>query len=118
MVGKRMYTCDSEMLNLTSHLAIQMQNLLDGDVDWADCRPQKRWSSLTCSDFLPDDSDVVHLHKRAVQLIMEVLGSGDQSGHLAIVMFVVYIFAERILPCQQNLLFCFCCFQIKNSDYP
>ena len=61
------------MLNLTSRLAIQMQNMPDGDVDWADCRPQKRRSSLTCSDFLPDDSDVVHLHKRAVQLIMEVL---------------------------------------------
>ena len=27
---------------------------------------------------------------------------------------VVYIFAERILLCQQNLLFCFCC---KNSDF-
>ena len=63
----------TQMLNLTSRLAIQMQNMPGGDVDWADCRPQKRRSSPTCSDFLPDDNDVVHLHKRAVQLIMEVL---------------------------------------------
>ena len=50
----------------------------------------------------------------AFQSSTVVADQGDQSGHLAIVMFVVYIFAERILPCQQNLFFCFCC---KNSDF-
>ena len=40
-----------------------------------DTRPQKPRSSLTCSDFLPDDSDAAEIHKRAIQHIVEVLVS-------------------------------------------
>ena len=65
----------SDLLNLISHIAVQIQNLPDWDVDWTDTRPQKPRSSLTCSDFLPDDSDSAELHKRAIQHIMEVLVS-------------------------------------------
>ena len=63
------------MLNLTSRIAVQIQNLPDWDVDWTNNRPQKPRSSLTCSDFLPDDSDAAELHKCAIQHIMEVLVS-------------------------------------------
>ena len=45
----------------------------DWDIDWRDTRPQKPRSSLTCSDFLPSDSDASELQKRAVLYIMEVL---------------------------------------------
>ena len=63
------------MLNLTSRIAVQIQNLPDWDIDWTDTRPQKPRSSLTCSHFLPNDSDAAELHKRAIQRIMEVLVS-------------------------------------------
>ena len=69
------------MLNLTSRIAIQMKNQPNGDEDWADCQLQKHRSSLSCSDFLPDDSDVAELHKRALQLIMEVMVAEFKSLH-------------------------------------
>lgn len=61
------------MLNLTSRIAVKIQNMPDWDVDWSDSQPQKSRSSLTCSDILPDDTDSAELHKNAVQFIMEVL---------------------------------------------
>ena len=63
----------STMLNLTARITVQMQNLPDWDVDWTDSRPQKNWSTLTCSDFLPDETDASELHKRAILYMMEVL---------------------------------------------
>ena len=71
----------STMLYLTSRIAIQMKNQPNGDIDWADCRPQKHRSSLSCSDFLPDDSDVAELHKHALQLVMEVMVAEFKSLH-------------------------------------
>ena len=69
----------SDMLNLTSRIAVKMQNLADWDVDWNDSRPQRPRSSLTCSDFLPDDDDATELLKRAVQYVMEFLVSEFNS---------------------------------------
>ena len=66
----------SDMLNLTSRIAVKMQNLPDWDVDWNDSRPQRPRSSLTCSDILPDDDDATELLKRAV---MEFLVSEFNS---------------------------------------
>lgn len=66
----------SNMLNMTARIAVQMQNLPDGDVDWTDSLPQKRRSSLTCSDF---KTDATELHKRAVLYMMEVLVSEFSS---------------------------------------
>ena len=63
----------SNMLNLTSRIAVRVQNLPDWPINWNDTKPQKSHSSPTCSDFLPDDKDTAEFHKRAVQLIMEVL---------------------------------------------
>ena len=63
----------STMLNLTARIAVQLQNFPNWDVDWTDSRPQKPRSSLTCSDFLPDESDAAELHKRAILYVMEVL---------------------------------------------
>lgn len=61
------------MLNLTSRIAVKIQNLPDWDVDWTDDRPQKSRSSLTCADFLPDEADASELHKQATVLVMEIL---------------------------------------------
>ena len=69
----------SSMLNMTAWIAVQMQNLPDGDVDWTDSLPQKRRSSLTCSDFMLDETDATELHKRAVLYMMEVLVSEFSS---------------------------------------
>ena len=61
------------MLNLTAQIAVQIQNLLEGDVDLTDSRPQRHRGSLTCSDFLPDETDAVEIHKRVILSVMEVL---------------------------------------------
>ena len=71
----------SDMLNLTSCIAVQIQNLPEGDVNWADCKSQKPRSCLTASDFLPDDNDATQFHKQAVQLVMEVLVNEFKSLH-------------------------------------
>ena len=69
----------STMLNLTARIAVKMQNLPPWDVDWADSRPQRHRSSLTCGDFLPDETDAAELHKRAVLYMMEVLVTDFKS---------------------------------------
>ena len=61
------------MLNLTSRMAVEIQNLPHWEVDWSDNKPQKIRSSLTCSDFLPDEVDATELQKRAVLLVMGIL---------------------------------------------
>ena len=61
------------MLNLTARLAVRVENLPSWEFDWADNRPQRSRSSLTCSDFLPSADDGVQLMKHAVQLTMEML---------------------------------------------
>lgn len=63
----------STMLNLTSRMAVDIQNLPHWEVDWSDNKPQKTRSSLTCADFLPDEADATELQKRAVLLVMEIL---------------------------------------------
>ena len=40
------------MLNVTSRLAVRLQNLPNGNVDWADSKPQCTRQSLNISDFL------------------------------------------------------------------
>lgn len=67
------------MLNLTSRIALKIQNWPDWDVNWNDRQPQKPRSVLTCSDFLPDDNDAVELQKHAVQYVMEFLVSEFKS---------------------------------------
>ena len=71
----------SNMLNLTSRIAVQLQNLPKGDVNWANCKSQKPRRCLTASDFLPDDNDAAQFHKRAVQLVMEVLVRNFEALH-------------------------------------
>lgn len=83
VISNLVHTLDhhSDMLNLTSRIAVQIQNLPDWEVDWTDNKPQKLRSSLTCSDFLPDESDAAALHKHAEQYVMEVLVTEFSSLH-------------------------------------
>ena len=67
------------MLNMTARIAVQMQNLPDGDVDWTASLPQRRRSSLTCSNFMPDKPDATELHKWAILYMMEVFVSEFSS---------------------------------------
>lgn len=59
------------MLNLTSRIAIRLQNLPDWEVDWSDSLSQRSRSSLHATELLPDDDDIVVFTTHAVQYIME-----------------------------------------------
>ena len=60
----------SSMLNVTSCLAVRLQNLPDWrNVDWADSQPQCSRHSLTISDFLPSLEDARHLKERATAFL-------------------------------------------------
>ena len=65
----------NSMLNVTSHIAVRLQNLPDWNVDWADSRPQHSRESLTISNYLPRIDDSHHLKKRATVFLMEVLAT-------------------------------------------
>lgn len=64
----------SQMLNVTSRLAISMRNIPDG-VNWADCTPQGRRGNLTVDDILPSEQDAGILRKRAARYLMDFLVS-------------------------------------------
>ena len=70
----------SDMLNLTSRNAAKVQT---GMLTVQTPGHKNHVASLTCSDFLPDDSGV-ELHKYAVLYIMEVLVSEFRSLNLAL----------------------------------
>ena len=61
------------MLNVTSRIAVKVQNLPDWSVDWNDVTPQRPVESLTISDFMPSEDDASHLKQRAIQYIKKFL---------------------------------------------
>lgn len=61
------------MLNITTRLAVRLQNLPDWSIDWADSQPQRSRQSLTISDFLPSLEDARHLKERATAFLMRFL---------------------------------------------
>ena len=69
----------SSMLNVTSRLAVRLQNLPDWNVDWADSQPQCSRHSLTISDFLPSLEDARHLKERATAFLMRFLAEEFNS---------------------------------------
>ena len=72
------------MLNLTSRLAIKIENLPDFEFDWADTIPQRLRTSLNVEDFLPSEADATLLHQRAVHYMMGFLvETFSNLNHLA-----------------------------------
>ena len=72
------------MLNLTSRLAVKIENLPGFDFDWADTTPQRLRTSLNVEDFLPSEDDATVLHQRAVHYMMGFLVETFSSlKHLA-----------------------------------
>ena len=69
----------SGMLNVTSRLAVSLQNLPDWNVDWSDSQPQRSRQSLTISDFLPSLEDARHLKERATAFLMRFLAEEFDS---------------------------------------
>ena len=61
------------MLNITTRLAVRINNLPDWVVDWDDATPQRPRSTLSCDYFLPSTEDADALHETAVQYTMEFL---------------------------------------------
>ena len=62
----------SEMLNLTSRLAICIRDIPDW-VDWSDQSPQASRSQLTATDILPGIEDAKALHDRALIFLQQFL---------------------------------------------
>ena len=67
------------MLNITSRLAVRLQNLPNWNVDWADSQPQRTRQSLNISDFLPSSEDARHLKERATAFLMKFLAEEFDS---------------------------------------
>ena len=59
------------MLNMTTRLAVEIQNMPPWDVDLNDTKPQQ--DSLTISDLLPSLDDSKELKRRGIQYIMRFL---------------------------------------------
>ena len=71
------FSCPSDkhncMLNVTSRLAVRLENLPNWNVDWADSQPQRTCQSLNISDFLASLEDACHLKERATAFLMKFL---------------------------------------------
>lgn len=59
--------------NITSRIALRIQNLPEWSVDWNDETPQCSWQSLTTVDFMPTEEDARKLEERAIHYIMRFL---------------------------------------------
>ena len=67
------------MLNMTSRLAIKLENTPDWNVDWLDNNPQLPRSKLNHTHFLPNEDDVRCLEQYAVQYMVEFLVENFKS---------------------------------------
>lgn len=64
-----------EMLNVTSRLAVQIQYLPQGTVNWSDAEPQKSRSELILDDIIPSESDGLMMYSRAVDYVMRFMAA-------------------------------------------
>ena len=67
------------MLNMTSRLAIRLENIPDWDVDWLDNKPQLPRSKLNHTHFLPSEDDARSLEQYAMLYMMEFLVENFKS---------------------------------------
>ena len=76
------------MLNLTTQLAIKMDNIPDWSINWLDNKPQQSRNALNYTHFIPNKEDAENLGKYAVQFMIEFLvenfSSLRQLSHLTI----------------------------------
>ena len=70
----------SAMLNVTSRLAVKIENMPDWEVDWSDKHPQCSRHTLTCSsDFLPSAEDASEIKSNGTQFMTKFLASEFSS---------------------------------------
>lgn len=67
------------MLNMTSRLAVRLENTPDWNVDWLDNKPQLPRSKLNHTHFLPSEDDARCVEQYAVQYMMEFLVENFKS---------------------------------------
>ena len=70
------------MLNMTSRLAVRLENTPDWNVDWLDNKPQLPISKLNHTHFLPSEDDarcIRCVEQYAVQYMMEFLVENFKS---------------------------------------
>lgn len=60
-------------LNITSRVAVKIQNLPDWSIDWSDSTPQCSRQSLGIEDFLPTADDAGILQRRAINFMTRIL---------------------------------------------
>ena len=65
----------SNMLNITSRLAVRLRQLPNWSIDWSDSQPQLSRESLTLDNFLPSEEDAGELKSRAVDYVKRFLVS-------------------------------------------
>ena len=63
----------ASMLNLTTRLAIKMDNIPGWNIDWLDNKPQQLRNALNYTHFIPNKEDAECLEKYAIQYMMEFL---------------------------------------------
>ena len=63
----------SNMLNITSRLAVRLRYFPNWEFGWTDNKPQQKRQSLELADFLPDEDDGLQIHTRAVEYTMHFL---------------------------------------------
>ena len=63
----------ASMLNLTTRLAIKMDNIPDWSINWLDNKPQQSRNALNYTHFIPNKEDAENLGKYAVQFMIEFL---------------------------------------------
>ncbi len=73
-ISIRVHSSDhhSQMLNVTSRLAISIRNVPD-TVNWADTTPHGSRKNLRVGDILPNDDDAAILKGRALSYLMHFL---------------------------------------------
>ena len=80
------------MLNLTTRLAVKMDNIPDWNIDWVDNKPQLPRSALNYTHFSLNEEDEECLEKYAVLFMMEFLVENFSSlGHIS-----------QLIPSQQS----------------
>ena len=63
----------ASMLNLTTRLAIKMDNIPGWNIDWLDNKPQQLRNALNYTHFISNKEDAECLEKYAIQYMMEFL---------------------------------------------
>ena len=63
----------SQMMNVTARLAVQVRFLPDFPFEWSDTQPQRSRQSLTIDDYFPTKDESQQLEQRATQYLMEFL---------------------------------------------